>query len=516
MFAAAARQMKGLALPGSGGDSIVRWSWWQGPAGVAGERKYDDLIGDGSGSALVRACIDIIGAAFAEAPIGVRTIPIDGGVPTWIGDHPMLRLLRYPVWDPKLRRSWYASSVLKTAVLASLWLDGNAYEVEVDSPGGVPVQKWYMPHWMLEPRWPTDGTAFISHYDYSPDGRSPMELPVMRVIHHRLGIDPNNIRKGWSPVKTVLREILTDEQAARFSAAILINLGVPGLMLSPAKDSKRALTPDEAKAVKADVESKTTGDRRGETLVFTNPTEMKTFGFSPDDLNLSNIRNVPEERVAAVMRVPAAVAGFGSGLEGVKVGATMVQLREQLWESNILPTMRTFAEEYQGQLLPRFVDDATMDRQEVAFDIRDVGALQDMLLKKQDRWITGLGGGAYMRSEVRAALGLPFTDADKIYIGQGLNEPAPQNDDEPPPKPLDAPTEEDQVIQARALVALQDEVGKMREGLQAIAARDSRPDPSVLRFIEGMEKAQGSRDATMLRGFLEVAAGIAKAHKNGT
>jgi phage portal protein BeeE len=311
------------------------------------------------------------------------------------------------------------------------------------------------------------------------------------------------MRKGWSPIKTVLREIFTDEQAARFSAALLQNLGVPGLMLSPTKESKRALTPDEARAMKLDVEVKTTGDRRGEALVFTSPTELKTFGFSPEDLNLSDIRNVPEERVSAIMRVPAMVAQFGTGLEGVKVGATAEQLWAQLWQINILPTMRTFAQELQGQLLPDFVNDAAFFSQEVAYDIRDVAALQDMLLKKQDRWIAGVGGGIIMRSEARAALGLPWTESDKVYIGQGLNEPAPQPGDNPAPAP--APD--------AALTALTDQVGKMRNELALAQAKmpDARPDPNVLRLIEAMDRASASRDATILRGMIELAAGMSKA-----
>lgn len=497
----AAEQVKSLVLPGTGGTGIARYSF-SGDRGIVGERSYSALIGDGSGSALFVACIGIIAAAFAEAPVIVRTVPTDNSVPEIMPTHPMYRILRAPLWDPTIRRSFFGPSVLTSALLCSWWLDGNAYVVRVRAKGSrVPVQRWYVPHWMMEPRWPDDGSKFISHYEYAPDGREPTKIAVADVEHYRFGIDSTNIRKGWSPLKSVLREIYVDEEAARFSAAILHNVGVPGLMLSPAKDSKRALSPDEAKLVKADVEQKTTGDRRGETLVFTNPTELKMFGFSPADLNLSAIRDVTEERVSSVMRVPAMVAGFGAGLDGVKVGATAAQLWAQLWQINILPTQRTFAEELQGQLLPDFATDADLERQQVGYDLRDVAALADQEMAKVGRWKELTDAQLAKRKEARAAIGLPWTDPeDDVYLGRGLT-PTSTGDGGPTPPDVPAPPPDP------ALLALTDQVGKMRDEI-AQAKHDRRPDPDVLRLIETMDRAAASRDATVLKGVLELAASL--------
>lgn len=500
-------------LPFSGsayGMSGARWSFVWNASTLPGELGYGGKVGDGSGSSLFEACIGIIAAAFPEAPLALWRLPAEGQREIVTSD-PMLGLMRRPTWDPRKRRTMYGASVMWCALLTSWWISGNAYLVKIRGGGGYPVQLWYVPHWMLEPAWPEDGSAFISHYWYSSDGRSPVKVALEDVIHFRYGVDPNNLRKGYSPITKVLREIYTDEEAARFSATILKNLGVPGLMLSPSRDSKKILSPIEALALKAEVTSKTSGENRGDTVVMTSPTELKTFGFSPDDLNLGGLRNVPEERVSAIMRVPAAIAGFGTGLEGVKVGATMEALRAQLWESNLLPTMRMFAEELYGQLLPDFVlDDRDLDRFEVGFDLTRVSALADIELKKVERWTRLMSAGAVKRKELRIALGLPWAPEDDIYLAQPGVMANPTGEDAPPPTPdeeaaiaaLEAVTESGKQLE-RGIADLRTQVAVL-----ASKSSDGRADPNLIRLIEHAERANDARNTTLTMAVLELGKSI--------
>lgn len=507
-LAAAVDNVKSV-LPFSGSDwgGGSRWVFGWGGGNLPGELGYGAKVGDGSGSALFEACIGIIAAAFPEAPLALFDLKTDQR--EMVKSDPMLGLMRRPTWDPRVRRTMYASSVMWTAVLTSWWISGNAYLVKVRGGSGLPVQLWYVPHWLLEPRWPSNGSKFISHYDYSIDGGEPKPIPLEDVIHFRYGVDPLNLRKGYSPITKVLREIYTDEEAARFSATILKNLGVPGLMLSPSKDSKKVLSPTEALALKAEVTAKTSGDHRGDTVVMTQPTELKTFGFSPNDLNLGSIRDVPEERVSAIMRVPAAIAGFGAGLEGVKVGATWVQMREQLWESNLLPTMRLFAEEIYGQLLPDFKNDAELDALEVGFDLRNVSALAELELKKVERWTRMLSAGGVKRKEFRIAIGLPWGPEDDTYLPQPGVQANPTGDTVPTdqPTPEDSPAAIAAAADAgKALAAIHDL--KTQVAVLASKAIDGRADPNLLRIIEHAEKANEARNATLVLAVVELGKSI--------
>src|SRR3546814_14292914 len=78
-------------------------------------------------------------------------------------------------------------------------LDGNAYWMIVRNGLGRPAELWYIPHWLIEPKWPANGSVFISHYVYSPGGgAASMEIDPAAVIHFRHGLHPHNPRKGLS------------------------------------------------------------------------------------------------------------------------------------------------------------------------------------------------------------------------------------------------------------------------------------------------------------------------------
>ena len=51
-------------------------------------------------------------------------------------------------------------------------------------------------------------------------------------MHFRFGLDPENDRKGRSPLAGVLREVFTDDEAANYTASLLRNMGVPGIIVS--------------------------------------------------------------------------------------------------------------------------------------------------------------------------------------------------------------------------------------------------------------------------------------------
>src|SRR5690606_40896371 len=78
------------------------------------------------------------------------------------------------------------------------------------------------------PSSPPRRSSDLSYYDYRPIGGGPaVRLPVRDVVHFRQdALDPDNPRKGLSKLRTLLREVWTDEEAANFSASILHNMGV--------------------------------------------------------------------------------------------------------------------------------------------------------------------------------------------------------------------------------------------------------------------------------------------------
>jgi HK97 family phage portal protein len=301
------------------------------------------------------------------------------------------------------------------ATIVSWVVDGNAYWLKVRSAAGRVVQLWYVPHWMIEPIWPLDGSEYISYYQYRVGSQS-VPIAPRDIVHFRYGLDPDNPRKGRSPLSAVLREVYTDEEAARFSASILKNLGLPGVILSPAKGAPAPRTGQtDLDAIKEKFRETFTGDNRGDVMVLGAPTDVQMFGFSPQQLDLSQLRNVPEERVTAALGIPAAVVGFGSGLQQTKVGATMESLRDQAWQSNLIPSQGILGGEVQTQLVPEF--EADIELNEFGFDLSRVGVFQDAMSKKATMWRTLTDGKIAKRIEARAAFDLMVDPVeDDVYI----------------------------------------------------------------------------------------------------
>lgn len=324
-------------------------------------------------------------------------------------EHALTQLLLQP-------NPYYGEALLWRATVLSYCLDGNAYWQKVRNRYGEVLGYWYVPHFSMEPKWPQDGSVFISHYEYRPaTGGAPIPLPIDDVVHFRFGLDPRNTRLGMSQLKPILQEAFTDEEAATFSAAILGNMGVPGGVISPA--SKDVVpSQDDIDRMKEHMRG-FRGQRRGEWLVTGQPTDIKQFGFDPNNLTLGNLRDIAEERVCAALGVPAAVVGFGSGLQQTKVGATMRELRREAWDSCIRPMQNDMAKQLTRQALPDFVTQTKRFR--VRFDASDFSASQEQESEKATRVATLVTAGILRVDRAQEELGLEVDPSRAVYLGPG-------------------------------------------------------------------------------------------------
>lgn len=425
--------LKAMIFPGYRSDYF--WGW---RSAILIDDTDFRSIQDGSKNSIVSACVQWIARTFPEAPPALWEEDALGVRKRVLRTDPrarMLRVMRFPTVTPLLARGYYSGVSLWQATLASRVLDGNAYWIKGREPGpfrpggptiggkGAVTNLWYVPHYLMEPRWPEDGKTFISHYEMTVNGEV-IKYPVQDVVHFRHGLDPENVRKGLSPLHALMREVFTDEQASRFSAAVLKNHGIPGMIVSPDTGNQWRGSDADVQTIKQRMREEFTGDQRGEPLIFNSPTKVQPFGFTPQELDLSAIRNVPEERITAAVGLPAAVVGFGTGLKQTKVGATMAELRDQAWQSNLIPTQREMAEEIAVQLMPDFGIDT--DEMEFGFDISRVAVLQEHRRVMSEVWGRLAQTGIAKRSECRTVFELPSGPDDDVYIpGRGMLPVAP-------------------------------------------------------------------------------------------
>jgi len=131
-------------------------------------------------------------------------------------------------------------------------------------------------------------------------------------------------------------------------------------------------------------------------------------------MDLSALRNVSEERVCAALGVPAAVVGFGTGLEPTKVGAMMRELVGLAWSACLVPTQRIIAGQVAHALLPEF--EGNPERYAVDFDRSRVSALREDEDLRAARWNSEVQAGYVMVSEARRAFGLPVEKEHEVFL----------------------------------------------------------------------------------------------------
>jgi len=396
------------------GRGSGRWSW-----APSRNIAFSNSVGDMTDSNVVMSPVKYIARTEPEAPICLQDRDAE-----LIKDHQMLQLLRRP-------NQYYSGTLLRMGLITSFAMDGNAYAVKVRNSRLKPVELWYVPHFLMQPKWSNGGEEFITHYEYSPDGFK-IEIAVEDVIHIRNGIDPNNIRKGLSPLKDVIREIFTDDEAAAFSAHILRNMGIPGMIISP--DSDQEALKDDVDLLKEYVKKTFGGARRGEPLIMRSKTKVEPFSFSPQELDLSAIRNISEERVCAALGIPAAVVGFGTGIQQTKVGATMKELREMAYENGIIPIHRLFGEELEVQLLPDF--EPRPEEYRVVYDYSNIRVLQEDETEKVKRIVAQVEGGIMRVDHAQALTGQEVDESQAVYLRKmNVFEVPAETRREPPPEP---------------------------------------------------------------------------------
>jgi phage portal protein BeeE/phage FluMu protein Com len=422
----------GLAAAGGAaflGASLVfgRSSGWGNVLLARTRIDYRREIGDPASNSIVGAVVGWIARNLPEAPVRIvreGTTEV-AHLPGPTGPGAMLRLLERP-------NPYFSGPLQWMATIVDRICMGDAYWIKVRAESGRVTQLWWVPAASMEPRWPeNDPTVFIGHYEYTIDGTVYWVRPE-DVVHFRNGINPRNTRKGISRLASLSREIFTDEEAANFTASLLRNLGIPGVAIAPTNTVTGRVGLD-VEAVKKAWMEKFGGDRRGEPFVSNLPIDVHTFAFNPQEMELRQLRRIPEERVSAVLGVPAGVAQLGAGLDR-NTFSNYGEANVAAYTQGVIPDQRILAADLEIQLLPDFAD-VDADGLDVWFDWMKASAMQtaaDAIWRKFESAATK---GLVPRSAFKRATGQEVLPGDEVYVapnnylftpvGQELGEAGP-------------------------------------------------------------------------------------------
>jgi HK97 family phage portal protein len=374
---------------------------------TAGFWESDKLreIGDGSANSAVIACLNVLSTAFSEPTLQVVKTDSFGNRDVQT-NHPITNLYKRP-------NPFMSAGLLSHYIVLAINTIGDAFLYKNRNSSGKVVQLVPIMPNLVEVR--GNENELITHYEYYQNGKGGenLKIPVDDIVHIRQGIDPNDHRRGHAPLKGVLREILGDESAGQWSAALLHNMAVPGVVLSPRNDSLGGPTREEAEAISESYKQKFGGANRGAPMVLSGSMNVDIVSFSPDQMKLQELRRLPEERISAVLGVPAILAGLGAGLDSATYNNTR-ELREFFTEQKLIPLWKMVSSELTHQLLEP--DYGITDGGVCEFDYTKVRALSEDMDELYKRVNTGVQGGWITIGEARKVVGLEADDRHDIYL----------------------------------------------------------------------------------------------------
>ncbi len=398
---------RGLALPSSPRPSLLR---------LPNSRMPDvSSVGSGLGNSIVGGVLTSMARAYSEPTL--RTWVREEGEPVEVENDRAALLVENPSpWlDPELLW-WYEFMAIVSA--------GGAYYYKQRSAAGIPVRLLPIYPTLIEPVAADELTgqeadeleveAGDPHaaWRYSPPGFRSELIRRDDIVYRRWGLDPDDYRRGWCPLKPVLVEILGDQEATRFSTALLHNLGVPGVIMTPRDPLDPGPTPEQADVIKDEYKAKFGGSKTGEPMVITGGAmNVQVISFSPSQMDLTALHRLPEERVSAAIGWPAILANLGAGLDRATY-SNAGELREFATEQTLVPLWRGSGRQWTRQLLREF----TPGPEYMDFDLTEVRALSEDEDALTERWAGRVQAGIATVGEARRALGMEAEDHHDVFL----------------------------------------------------------------------------------------------------
>lgn len=301
----------------------------------------------------------------------------------------------------------YTRRAMEQAVGLSLVCDGNAYVSKVRNEGNQLSELWWVPHTRIQPL--VDGNGVVT--GYALDGRTDKPIPKEDVIHIREGIDPENPAVGMSAMKAQLRQICTDNEAAVFTAAILKNSGIAGLIFTPKLNGGgRGPNDNDAKSVKEKIKQLFTGANRGEPAVLQGEYDVHSPGFSPEQLALDKLPQNAMAAIAGAIGVPLMVLGLPDP------GKTYSNLEEAIkmaW-GVVTSIQELIAESLRYDLLPEFKVDPKTNV--IEYDYSQIQELKESQDSLWSRVGTAYVQGVITRGVAQEILGLDVDPDGDVYM----------------------------------------------------------------------------------------------------
>ena len=289
---------------------------------------------------------------------------------------------------------------------------GNAYLRKIRGVGNSVIALEYLPADCIRPK--GNDKVAITEFVYTASGQE-YSIKKENIIHWRFGRDTEDIRLGRSPITSLLREIAADNQASSTAYGLIKNGALPSIILGPdASDVSVDLSPDDLRQIKDKLRQDFSGDQSGGIAVMSGPYKMDRVSYSPSELDLSEIRRLPEQRIPAALGLNALVLGLGAGLDKSSYN-NYQQAQSQAYEDGLLPLLDSLCEALNSYLLIEF---NAKPGDYIDYDVSGIKALKEDEYQNAEKAVSLYSAGIISRADAKRMVNLEFDGEDEsTYFG---------------------------------------------------------------------------------------------------
>jgi HK97 family phage portal protein len=380
-------------------------------------------------NAAVYACIRIISQSLGEPPIiyTKRTTAIGDEEEEVEPSKELRELLEYP-------NEMMTQFEMLELMATHMCICGSTYWWKERANSGKIKALWPLRPDRVSPLYanlPVEGERVIRGWVYhTPGSGEVIQIPSKDVLFINFP-DPlgesGGMVEGLGPLQVLAREVSADNEATKFTGAILANYAQPGWAIQV-----KAAIQDEAEArlIKMKFQSEFGGAHRGEPAVFDADTTITKLSFTMTELEMPSLREFSESRIAAAFGVPAMLVGLKVGLAH-STYSNIQEARRDFTERTLELWWRRIEDVFNRDLVQEI-----QPRLRARFDRTSVLALVEARISHAEPIRTAWGSNAATLNEYRTAIGLkPDPDRGDMYklMADIVLETAANQMTQPPP-----------------------------------------------------------------------------------
>ncbi len=290
--------------------------------------------------------------------------------------------------------------------------DGNTFLLKRKDGSGAVVDLWWLPPWSVTPVADGSRSKALAHYEFRPGFGEPIIYRADEILHV-VNVPPiDGGLRGMTPLTAATRSIRVINRIEIYDDSLLMNLGIPAFMLSPA-DPTQEIQREDADGIAAWFKRKFSGRGVGNPLVSQRSMRADKIGFSPDEMA---IEKMPHRHVAHIL----SVLGMSPMVLGLpdpdKTYSNMDVAMRGAYENALMPQQARFAEAINHD------PDLIAEGERLRWDYAHVTWLQEDRGTKIHSLVEATTAGILTVDEARA----------EIHYG-------PKEEEEPGPVPVAGP-----------------------------------------------------------------------------